>query len=86
MTSLAPFTKMLLYMYSDTLRLDLTGDAERDWLALDLNPDDEDTPAMVDWQCEYRAVVRKKLLEDVEMEVSGARYVHLRMKTERPST
>lgn len=66
---LPPFTKLLLYSYNPTLRLDLTGSAEIQCLTADC--DMEDAPAMVEWQCEARAVLRKQLLEDLEIEVSA---------------
>lgn len=68
MSSLPPFTKLLLYSYNRCLRLDLTGFAEAKWLTLQC--DMEEAPAMVEWQCEARADLRKRLLEEVEAEVS----------------
>lgn len=74
MVSLPPFTKLLLYSYNPTLRLDLTGKGERDYLALhsdtDTDTDEEDISRMLDWQCEARGVLRRNLLEELEVEVS----------------
>lgn len=67
---LPPFTKLLLYLYNCTLCLDLTGVAEWEWVSLQNDTEEEDISIMVEWQCESRAVLRQKLLEELEIEVS----------------
>ncbi|KAE9394198.1 hypothetical protein BT96DRAFT_943357 [Gymnopus androsaceus JB14] len=51
----------LLRVFNENLRLDLTGHVERQWLALELDTD-EDISALVELHVEIRAEFRRKLL------------------------
>ncbi|KAE9383851.1 hypothetical protein BT96DRAFT_1008712 [Gymnopus androsaceus JB14] len=68
-----PFTKLLLYRYSETLRLDLTGLAEWKLLASQCDMDDENMPGMVQWQLDVRALLRKQVIDELEAEVNNGR-------------
>lgn len=65
-----PFTKLLLYRYNETLRLDLTGLAEWKLLASQCDMDDENMPGMVQWQLDVRALLRKQVIDELEAEVN----------------
>lgn len=75
--ALDPKLKLLLRVFNETLRLDLTSHEERRWLALALDTEHDTTSALVDLQVEIRAEFRRKLVQELEVETNKIMYVFI---------